>query len=244
MDHFDVECFVLEFRAGLALYRRLLDDHVYPPFTAPERTAMREARTVWDQWMAQPAGEQGPGDLADDANDFAISRYDELFAMQTILMNLFAAGLFHLFEQQMAAFLHHDRHPVGRQVRQSFAEWSQTTLRRPLEDFPQLALIIELELAANAAKHAEGPSEQELKRRRRDLFGHPMFREPAYEPIRPSHFLPTRMPLGGTDLYITKGDFEQYASALDDFWQWVLASFNDAGTPSAEGRSTPRTAEQ
>lgn len=224
MDQFDLDSFVQEFRSGLALYRRLLDDHVYPPFTDPERTAMQEASKVWNEWMAHPADQQEPGDVADDANDFAIDRYDELFAMQTILMNLFAAGLYHLFEQQMGTMLLHDHQPLPREVWKAFGAWLRACHQLAVKDFPRASKIKELALAANTAKHAEGSSEAKLKRLRPDLFGHPMFREPAYEAIRPRHFLPTRMPLVGTDLYITKRDFEVYADALDEFWQWVQSS--------------------
>src|SRR4051812_17989115 len=92
MDIYDAQSFVDEFRGGIALYRRLLDQHVYPPFTNPERSAMEETTRVFADYMNGPYIEGEDVDqavYAERAEARGLAKYDELFAMQTILMNLF-----------------------------------------------------------------------------------------------------------------------------------------------------------
>lgn len=185
---------------------------------------MEEADRVFRDYMNGPYIEEKEVDhavYAKRAHDRGLAKYDELFAMQTLLMNLFAAGLFHLFEQQMAYMIRHDGEAVGNEVGASFATWANTLMGIDVTVSPQWSTLQELKLVANVAKHAEGRSENALRLLRIDLFGHPLLREPTYRDIPPGE-MPTRTPLAGTDLYVTKGDFEQYVNVVNDFWLWFM----------------------
>jgi len=56
-------------------------------------------------------------------------------------------------------------------------------------------------------------------------------RDPAYADL-PATTLPVRAPLAGEGVYLIKTDFDQYASAVSEFWKWVRvnARMNAGGT--------------
>ena len=56
----------------------------------------------------------------------------------------------------------------------AYADWIAANLGLSLRDLPQWDAVAELRLVANAVKHAEGESEQELRQLRPDLFVHPV----------------------------------------------------------------------
>jgi hypothetical protein len=53
-----------------------------------------------------------PGSVAEDAHDHSVDVYLTLTAMQFTVVNLFTAGLYHLFEQQAAEQLRRLDQPV------------------------------------------------------------------------------------------------------------------------------------
>lgn len=239
MDHHDVDSFVWEFRSAIALYRELLDKHIYPPFVDPERSAGEAASRLWSEAMSKEYVEGDgfdEGACADEANDHSQRVYQELFAMQTILMNLFTAGLFHLFEQQIGSMLHHDEKPADSPAQKKpappmrvFPKWAKKQFRINVRMHPSWVRIKELNSVANVVKHAEGDSEKSLRRRRPEYFNHPLRRQPAYQDL-PLSSLPTRTPMAGTDVYVLKEDFDSYIASLDEFWQWFRAQAKGEGT--------------
>jgi hypothetical protein len=227
MDRHDLGSFVTQFHLAIDRYRRLFDERVYPPFADIDRAAHEEAQPLHDKWMADRWPEPEAYDAGEAADHFtALSQrtYDQLFSMQTILTNLFTAGLYHSFEQQMLAMLLHDGQPIPRQPTTAFSSWAFSTLQLDVTTSPGWRTISELRLVANVVKHAEGNSERDLRQRRPDLFDHPLLRDPAYAGI-PRSEPPVRAPLAGEDLYLIKADFDHYAQAVSGFWQWFGAAF-------------------
>ena len=85
-------------------FDKMFSETVFSPFADPEAQANKVAQDYLDQEMAEPVGEDGPdedpGDIADDAQQKSIEFYETMTAMHYTVVNLFTAGVFHLFEQQ------------------------------------------------------------------------------------------------------------------------------------------------
>lgn len=226
MDKHDIDSFVEEFLRSLGRYQRLLDEHVYPPFADLEHAAADQARPEHEGWVQQryPDPEDyDAGVAADHFNALSQRIYDDLFAMQTTLLNLFTAGLYHSFEQQMATMYLHAGGTASTTPKPTFETWAKASLGLDVTTGDGWSKIIELALVANVVKHAEGRSEHQLRCLRPDVFQHPLMRDPAYASIPPSK-MPTRAPLSGEDVYLIKADFDQYAAAVSSFWPWFRAS--------------------
>ena len=226
MDKHDIESFVDEFLNSLRRYRLLLDGHIYPPFADLERAAADQAQPEHEEWVQRryPNPEDhDQGAAADHFNALSQRIYDDLFAMQTTLLNLFTAGLYHSFEQQMAAMCLHAGGSASATPRPTFETWAKASLGVDVTTSGGWPQILELGLVANVVKHAEGRSEQKLREIRPDVFQHPLMRDPAYASIPPAQ-LPTRAPLAGEDLYLIKADFDRYADAVSSFWEWLRTS--------------------
>ena len=82
-----------------------------PRFEDMERRANHVANAEFDSLGAEQAGENCDGDMgwaADEAQDKVLALYETMQALRQTTLNLFAAGLFHLLEQQLADLCHDD----------------------------------------------------------------------------------------------------------------------------------------
>jgi len=151
----------------------------------------------------QSVGEGDPGDFADAARDQAVQYYGVLADLRQGIVNLLAAGLYHLYEQ------HRDKLKLILKDR-----------GRPmphLESLDGWDKVEELRLLANTVKHADGRSAQELRKIRPDFFVSPLVRGSPIE----KHALrrATENPLGGTDLFVTEADINNYRDAIRQLWE-------------------------
>jgi hypothetical protein len=202
-------------------FDELFSEKVFPPFADPEAQAEQLAQDYWNARMSEPVGEDDDVDSASVANvahDRSVSLYSTLFAMQTTLLNLFSAGLYHLFEQQ-ASSLYRDwtgdngsvsllRSWLGNHTGIDAARaptWSETHL---------------LGLIANVVKHAEGRSADELRNLDDRYFRQPLLRQPGFEDISTAAG-PVETPLTGEDVYVTKADYDNFVQAVIAFWEWL-----------------------
>jgi hypothetical protein len=84
-----------------AVERRLL-----PAFETIGDEADAVADEAWEAFMSSPGtGDEYPGDYAEEAQDAGLSHYTLLSGIRQGMLNMFAATLFHAFEQQMMFFL-------------------------------------------------------------------------------------------------------------------------------------------
>ena len=91
-----------------------------------------------------------------------------------------------------------------------------------MRDLPQWGAVAELRLVANAAKHAEGESEQELRQLRPALVVHPVAAGMSLSSA--GGFVESlRLPLAGEGLFVTEEVFGAYATAVYDFTRAILA---------------------
>ena len=137
-------------------------------------------------------------------------------------MNLFALGLFHLFEQQL--FLVHQLATRGenppRSMHAVFA-WIRVAFGFDPNTYPMTPRLNENRLVANVVKHAEGESANELRAVKAELFQHPAVRGVVSAAVFTSSTV--RQPLTGESIYVSRQDFEDYAAQVDGFWTMLAA---------------------
>lgn len=70
-----------------------------------EAEAEKISDEKWEQFMSMPGtGDEDPADFADKAQIAGISHYGLMYGLRQGMLNLFAAALFHCFEQQVMWF--------------------------------------------------------------------------------------------------------------------------------------------
>jgi hypothetical protein len=168
-----------------------------------------------------------PGSIAEDAQERSLSFYFRLTAMQFTVVNLFTAGLYHLFEQQAAELLRSWSVPPGREPLATLREVLTTQCGFSFETVSSWSRVQQLNDVANVVKHADGSSAERLRKTCPKLFELPLLRRPAYRDLRmrSGPHRPVGAPLTGEDVYVTKEDFDLYARAVLDFWDWLAGGF-------------------
>jgi hypothetical protein len=215
-------------------FREYIFREVVTHFTNLNQRADQVGNDYYDRAISQPADEDFDGDLsgfAEDARDCALNWYEMMRSLRQTMLNLLAAGLFHLTEQQLAT-LGQDAGFENRQPKSTALEevvkWYQSALRMDLRSLPEWPLIDELRLVANATKHAEGKSSGDLRKLRPDLFFDPklagLF---AGEGIK-DYFLnrPISAPLAGEDLFVTEDALRFYAEGVEMFFREIADQFD------------------
>jgi hypothetical protein len=87
------------------------------------------------------------------------------------------------------------------------ADWYQQHFVLDLRKLPAWSTIDELRLVANATKHAEGRSAEQLREKRPELFRYP----PMGEMFLGNAPRPITQPLAGEDFYVTPEIMEEYS---------------------------------
>ena len=167
-------------------------------------------------------GEEDPSDLAEAAQDAGVSHYMLLNGIRQGIINLFAAALYHAFEQQVILFLRKQvLHPREENDSKLFhmGEFDRRlkALGIDINSFRSWPKTDELRLVANTVKHTEGDSAQKLHRQRPGLFENPEIQKLGLSSstANPRVFLP----LVGEDLYVSLADIKDYRDTLLGFWK-------------------------
>ena len=164
------------------------------------------------------------GDIAEMAQDRAISHYLLMKGMLQGIINLFAVGLYHMFEQQL--FMFYRKEILTKEQEDNFdrfykIEKVEKGLRESGIDITYISSwlkIKELGLVAHTVKHADGPSTQSLKSHRPDLFINP---NPVSKGFLTDQFIISSQvfqPLTGKDLFVTISDLSSYVAGIKQFW--------------------------
>jgi hypothetical protein len=181
--------------------------------------AERVADEEWTRLMSEPG--QDAADQTAIAARAAIAGqdfYDIMFPMGQTMVNLFTAGLYHLFEQQLVVFT--------RTMMQSVAvPGSMPGVFSLLNEqlgidigslYPMASRLDQLRLIANVVKHAEGRSAETLRGIRPEIFEHPAVRTAWLAGGVKSRLVSE--PLAGEGVYVTRADYEAYTADVDGFW--------------------------
>lgn len=86
-------------------YGEVVLHDLMPTFSNMNERAEQVAAQEYERLAELPAGDDWNGDmgaLAEAANDQGVEFYETLSSMRQSVLNLFAVGLFHLLEQQVA----------------------------------------------------------------------------------------------------------------------------------------------
>jgi hypothetical protein len=190
---------------------------VMPSFSDLEQKADQIAEAEYNRLGSAPVRDDCAVDmasLAEAAHDKGLAFYETMFGIRQAVQNLFVVGLFHLLEQELADLCCDGAITVPPPAESRLAvlvAWYSRYFRLDLEMLPAWPTVDELRLVANATKHAEGSSVQQLRIRRPELFHSPVLRE-IHSLVRPIAW-PVHRPLSGEDLYVTPELFQQYAEA-------------------------------
>lgn len=224
-DSFWISAFQTKFVPQLnaivnALEKRLL------PNLEEEKIELESNRIVeedWERFMSMPAtGNEDPADFADRAQNAGIAHYTLMYGIRQGMLNLFAAALYHAFEQQVMFF--HRKNVLDLDEENDLKKFSLSVFQCRLKDYgidiknfdSWSKIYDELRLVANTVKHAEGSSSKKLRKKRPDLFENPqLLGFSGLSVPTPKVF----QPLVGDDLYMSLRDIKNYRDHLVQFWQ-------------------------
>src|SRR5260370_28729893 len=143
---------------------------VMPPVLAYNEDIFRDILKAFDN-LQERADEQAnefcnnypgdeytdPGDVADWAQDHSYAWWETMVSLRQSMLNLLAAGLYHLIEQQLGALSLDCAYERVRDTKLDVVKtWYMTNLGIDLSSLEPWAKIDELRLIANSVKHAEG----------------------------------------------------------------------------------------
>lgn len=211
----------------ITAYNQCLIQRLLPTFESMED----EARTIEQDRLNGSCPENvGPALVAENANDAAVSYMHTMTSIRQGLINMFAAGLYHLFEQQLLSFGRSEFQRHGEpmtEVKLLFTILKEYGIK--LSKFTTWSRIKELGLLANVVKHAEGRSCKKLRELREDLFRSPY----SLSLFRFSRKLPVNQPLAGQGIYLRVDDFNRYSEDVKAFW----TEFGRKLSQSGDGQS-------
>lgn len=214
------------------VYGQWVEDHIIPLSNQLQKMAEAVEKEAYDDLMSQPVGDEYSGDgseAAETAHDMGLSFYEDISKMYQATLNLFAAGLFHVVEQQLADLTRDAA--IEREVAdtklQVVVDWYKKNCQLDPTQFSSWSVIEELRLVANTTKHAEGASATQLRTRNPKLFQYPLLRKDV--PNVAVFHTPLSLPLGGDGLYVTGDEFRRYHKAVLDLFEWLRTYFEDHG---------------
>ena len=219
---FWISAFQSEFVPEINAIVDVLEKRLLPNIEEEEIEAEsgRITEEEWERFMSMPGtGEEDPADFADKAENAGISHYQLMNGIRQGMLNLFAAALYHAFEQQVMFFhrknvLHLDEENDPKLFKMSVFQSRLEKFGINIKNFSSWPKIDELRWVANAVKHAEGDSSHKLREIRPDMFQHPLLSQ-VFDPPA----LPMFQPLIGDGLYVSLQDIKNYRDHLARFYQ-------------------------
>jgi hypothetical protein len=204
----------------------VLERRLLPTFKESDISNEAEAAAdqVWDVLMSMPAtGDEDPSDFVEAAQEAGLDHFLLVTGIRQGVINMFAAGLYHAFEQQLLYFHREELLPYGHQHDKTQLKVGKVMERLgargiALTSFRSWALVEELRLLANAVKHAEGESAEQLRHIRPDLFEDPRLKQLGVD-VSPPVNRPIYLPMIGDDIFVAVDDLLRYREALIEFWR-------------------------
>ncbi len=166
-------------------------------------------------------------DVAEAAQEESYNWWEMMTSLRQSMLNLLAAGLFHLVEQQLAAL---SRDGVFRGYELSdtslfaIVKWYQNHFGIRLKKLPSWRQMNELRRVANTVKHGYCESAEQLRQLRPELFV-----DPTHVAIYASQGIslkeemqrqmPLAAPLSGEDFFVTEEILLEYAESAELFFE-------------------------
>lgn len=199
-------------------------DRVLPVFDDADKEAERVAADEFARLGSITGGDGTPfldsADAAERANEVGLAHYEMLTSVHQALVNLTAAALHHMLEQQLLLF--HRRQVLSpREEVDPRLSTDMTVFRQRLKDggldlndLGSWRALEELRCLANTIKHGEGRSAAKLRELRPQLFTSPVLHGTRWE--EPLGVV--SQPLAGEDIYVTADDLARYRDMVLEFW--------------------------
>jgi hypothetical protein len=222
---------VRHLRGPIIAFREYLFQNVLPAFADLNARAEQVAHEYYNRIGAQPAGEYeiDMADVAEDAQQCSYDWWQMMTSLRQTMLNLTAAGLFHLIEQQLATLSLDGlfEEPVQDTKLGVVQRWYRDQLGVDVAAMPSWGTIDEMRLVANTVKHGEGGSAESLRALRPDLFADPMYAEFLRQDglgldERVSRARLTA-PLSGEDFFVTEEILRGYAERAEAFFGEIAA---------------------
>jgi hypothetical protein len=195
-----------------------------PTFANAEEEAEMKSDEEWSRLCALPALEDDDeSDVADQAMEAGVAHYQMMMGLEQGLKNMFAAALYHLYEQQVMLF--HRRELLRPSERDHGKLLNHCVFRDRLirsqcavdiTRFSCWRSLEELHLLANVVKHGEGESATRLRASRPELFVRPALKD--LQTGRVPSLARVFTPLMGEDVYVAVEHLRSYAEAVRHFW--------------------------
>ena len=193
-------------------FSQALSERILPAFGDIEASAERS----YEQYTSKR--------VSDDVE------YGHMRDVRQSVVNLYAVGLRHLFEQQFSYLVmrlvdDYERKADYKEDEKVIIDAGEIDIKR----FRSWTKLEELEYVCNAVKHAEGKSAKYLEKVRPDLFDDPSCLDLTNGEF-PKKRLAVREPLSGDNIYLQETDIKAYAAAIEDFWKEfieILENYRD-----------------
>lgn len=214
LAHYIQEIYVPE----VQYFCKVLSERLLPPLSNLSDEAKNFAHLEFQRLSSLPFFcESDGGELAELANDTAVSWYSSMVAVRQSVINLHTVGLRHLFEQQLYNLVLHV--PLTSRTSADYVKDLKTLSENGIDhqSFISWSTLEELRHVCNAVKHAEGSSSRQLRTLRPDLFIDPkMVSFSQFDRISP-----VTQPLAGEDIYLQEADIDKFMKAIELFWNEV-----------------------
>jgi hypothetical protein len=218
----------------IVAFREYIFRDVLPAFGNIDDRANQVADDYFNRVGSMPASEYQSfdmSDVADDAQAHSLDWWEMMTSLRQTMLNLLAAGLFHLVEQQLAALSRDNavsETPVTSTKLWDVADWYLKTLRLDLKKLNSWPKIDELRLVANAVKHGQHREKEKLRDLRPELFLNPMYAQLYEEDARYKREQIGKQviaPLSGEEFFVTEEFLKGYAEAAETFFVEIAAYF-------------------
>lgn len=205
-----------------------VETRLLPTFHDIEKEADKVQEQEWNRLCSScTSTDIDPAGLAEKAHDAGLDYYLMVSGVRQALLNVSAATLYHLFEQQQLFFLRREiLHPLEENninlIKTSVFKERFLQHNIDIEKFSSWKIIKEMRLVANTVKHAEGKSAIELRKIRADLFRNRILEKFDFFK-HPVNSRPLFMPLAGGDLYLSIEDLKNYGETIVKFWDELIS---------------------
>ena len=212
-------------------FREYFFQDVLPAFADLNARAEQVAHDYYNRIGAQPAGEYeiDMADVAEDAQQQSYDWWEMMTSLRQTMLNLTAAGLFHLIEQQLATLSRDGLFEESvRDTKLGVVQmWYRDQFGIDVAAMPSWGTINEMRLVANTVKHGEGGSSESLRALRPELFTDPTYAEFLRQEglgldERVSRERLTA-PLSGEDFFVTEEILRGYTERAEAFFDEIAA---------------------
>ncbi len=217
-------------------FRKYIFGDVIPAFGNLETRASETANEYYGNIASEPVFNHADVDMAsvaEAAHEKSLSWYQMMSSLRQSMLNLLAAGLFHLAEQRLALVCRDGGFTIAPPKDTQLCKvkkWYAAHLHLDLQTLPSWSLVEELRFVTNAVKHAEGSATKELRKRRPELFSNPDY-EHIYKELEEhgigQTFGQVTAPLSGEEFFVSEKLLSFYAEAVESFFGEIADYFKE-----------------